>query len=63
MLDCMLIDVIADAVQATCPSTGRLATVINTGAAASPPRSNLRRLPDCGTGVSNGILGLFIIWI
>jgi hypothetical protein len=60
MLLCMLIDVIADAVQATCPSTGRLATVINTGVAASPPRSNLRRLPDCRLGVSIGVSGVFI---
>ena len=57
----MLIDVIADAVQATWPSTGRLATVINTGAAASPPRSSLRRLSDWGAGVSNGVSGLFIM--
>jgi hypothetical protein len=58
----MLIDGIADAVQATWPSTGRLATVINTGAAASPPRSSRRRLPDWGAGVSNGVSGLFIMF-
>ena len=48
----MFIDVIADAVHATCPSTGRLATVITTGAAAKPPRSSLRRLSDVGPVMS-----------
>jgi len=61
MLLCMLIDVIADAVQATCPSTGRLATVITTGATARPPRSSLRRLSDDGFGSFGGFWSDFIM--
>jgi hypothetical protein len=52
MLLCMLMEVAADAVHATWPNTGRLATVITTGAAASPPRKSLRRLFDCGPATS-----------
>jgi len=48
MLVCIEIDIAADAAHATCPSTGRLAIVIKTGPAASPPRRSRRRSPDFG---------------
>ena len=48
-------DPIADAdTHATCPRTGRLATVITTGPAARPPRNNRRRVLDVGVAEEEG---------
>jgi len=42
-------DPIADAdTHATCPSTGRLATVMTTGPATRPPRNSRRRVHEVG---------------